>query len=217
MPAASASTIVPAARVHGRVRRAWRQVDLAPLRAARRARRRHVAPRQLRARRRLPLDAGLPRRPWRRDPSGGGADRYPTGTRFRGLAFAAGPLDAGNSGTTMRLLAGILAGQPFSTDDGRRRVAVAPADAPGHRAARRGWAPASRPTDGHAAADDSRRATARHRLPARGAERPGQERGAPRRPARRGHDHGRPSRRRPAITPSGRCAAFGVARRASTG
>ena len=31
------------------------------------------------------------------------------------LSSAAGPLDAGNSGTTMRLMAGVLAGHPFST------------------------------------------------------------------------------------------------------
>ncbi len=35
------------------------------------------------------------------------------GVGLRGLYPAAGPLDAGNSGTTMRLLSGILAGQPF--------------------------------------------------------------------------------------------------------
>ncbi|MDQ7051848.1 MAG: 3-phosphoshikimate 1-carboxyvinyltransferase [candidate division KSB1 bacterium] len=35
------------------------------------------------------------------------------GVGLRGLHPAASPLDAGNSGTTMRLLSGILAGQPF--------------------------------------------------------------------------------------------------------
>jgi 3-phosphoshikimate 1-carboxyvinyltransferase len=35
------------------------------------------------------------------------------GRGLRGLQQAAGPLDCGNSGTTMRLLAGLLAGQPF--------------------------------------------------------------------------------------------------------
>src|SRR3954452_5911394 len=35
------------------------------------------------------------------------------GRGFRSLRSPAAPLDAGNSGTTMRLLAGILAGQPF--------------------------------------------------------------------------------------------------------
>ena len=33
----------------------------------------------------------------------------------RGLTAAAGPLDCGNSGTTMRLMSGILAGQPFES------------------------------------------------------------------------------------------------------
>jgi 3-phosphoshikimate 1-carboxyvinyltransferase len=33
----------------------------------------------------------------------------------RGVRAPAGPLDCGNSGTTMRLLAGVLAGQPFSS------------------------------------------------------------------------------------------------------
>ena len=36
------------------------------------------------------------------------------GRGLRGLRSPAGPLDAGNSGTTMRLMAGILAGHPFS-------------------------------------------------------------------------------------------------------
>jgi len=38
-----------------------------------------------------------------------------TGQGLHGLRRPAGPLDAGNSGTTMRLLAGILAGQPFES------------------------------------------------------------------------------------------------------
>lgn len=37
------------------------------------------------------------------------------GTGFGGLRAAAGPLDCGNSGTTMRLLAGLLAGRPFES------------------------------------------------------------------------------------------------------
>ena len=37
------------------------------------------------------------------------------GRGFGGLRSPAGPLDAGNSGTTMRLLAGVLAGHPFSS------------------------------------------------------------------------------------------------------
>ena len=37
------------------------------------------------------------------------------GVGLHGLRPAAGPLDLGNSGTSMRLMAGILAGQPFDT------------------------------------------------------------------------------------------------------
>jgi 3-phosphoshikimate 1-carboxyvinyltransferase len=37
------------------------------------------------------------------------------GRGFGGLRSPGGPLDAGNSGTTIRLMAGILAGRPFST------------------------------------------------------------------------------------------------------
>src|SRR3954452_12917252 len=36
------------------------------------------------------------------------------GRVLRGLRSPDGPLDAGNSGTTMRLLAGVLAGHPFA-------------------------------------------------------------------------------------------------------
>jgi len=38
------------------------------------------------------------------------------GRGFDGLRPAAGPLDCGNSGTTMRLLAGVLAGRPFASE-----------------------------------------------------------------------------------------------------
>jgi 3-phosphoshikimate 1-carboxyvinyltransferase len=38
-----------------------------------------------------------------------------TGTGFRGLQAAPEPIDVGNSGTTIRLMMGILAGQPFAT------------------------------------------------------------------------------------------------------
>jgi 3-phosphoshikimate 1-carboxyvinyltransferase len=42
------------------------------------------------------------------------ADRV-IGVGLRGLQEPRGPLDCGNSGTTMRLMAGLMAGQPFST------------------------------------------------------------------------------------------------------
>ncbi len=38
------------------------------------------------------------------------------GVGLRGLSAPDGPLDCGNSGTTMRLLSGVLAGQPFSSE-----------------------------------------------------------------------------------------------------
>ena len=53
--------------------------------------------------------------------------------------------------------------------DDRRRVAVAPADAPRHRPARRPWAPGSRRDDGRAPLDDHGRRAQRHRLDAAGA------------------------------------------------
>ena len=64
------------------------------------------------------------------------------GTRFastaRGLtgcAQPAGDLDAGNSGSTIRMLSGILAAQPFGSAHRRRRIALAPAHAAHHDAA----------------------------------------------------------------------------------
>ncbi len=49
------------------------------------------------------------------------------GRGLRGLRVPAGVLDCGNSGTTMRLLAGILAGQPFSaTLDGDESLRARP-------------------------------------------------------------------------------------------
>jgi 3-phosphoshikimate 1-carboxyvinyltransferase len=42
-------------------------------------------------------------------------DGQVVGRGLRGLRPASAPLDCGNSGTTMRLLAGLLAGQPFTT------------------------------------------------------------------------------------------------------
>jgi 3-phosphoshikimate 1-carboxyvinyltransferase len=49
------------------------------------------------------------------DPNGGVTI---IGRGFAGLRSALAPLDAGNSGTTMRLMAGLLAGLPFSTQIG---------------------------------------------------------------------------------------------------
>ena len=57
------------------------------------------------------------------------------GRGLMGLQAPAADLDAGNSGSTIRMLSGILAAQTFDTPDRWRRVAVAAADGPHHRAA----------------------------------------------------------------------------------
>ena len=51
-----------------------------------------------------------------------------------GSGAATGALDCGNSGTTMRLFCGLLAGRPFASTLDRRSVALAPADGPGGEA-----------------------------------------------------------------------------------
>jgi 3-phosphoshikimate 1-carboxyvinyltransferase len=52
-----------------------------------------------------------------RDTSAGGTERILTviGNGLYGLREPSGPIDCGNSGSTMRMLCGVLAGQPFST------------------------------------------------------------------------------------------------------
>ena len=55
----------------------------------------------------------------------------------RGLSGLREPddvIDLGNSGTSIRLLAGLLAGRPFSLDPHRRRFAPRPADGTSRRA-----------------------------------------------------------------------------------
>ena len=75
----------------------------------------------------------------RADPRRARTARRPSGERRRhghgrvgagvdGLREPDGVLDCGNSGTTMRLLAGLLAGRPFLSVLDRRRVAAAAAD-----------------------------------------------------------------------------------------
>jgi 3-phosphoshikimate 1-carboxyvinyltransferase len=119
MPAASASTIVPAARVHGRVR----------------------VPGDKSIAHRYALIAALAEGPSRLANYAPGADCRSTlaclsalgveihdeaahtvahtvtilGRGFAGWRSSREPLDAGNSGTTMRMLAGLLAGQSFDT------------------------------------------------------------------------------------------------------
>jgi 3-phosphoshikimate 1-carboxyvinyltransferase len=72
------------------------------------------------------------------------------GRGLRGLQPPQGTLDAGNSGSTMRMLAGLLAAHPFSctvTGDGSRRRPMRRIIQPLQR-----WAPSSTPT--RAAATD---------------------------------------------------------------
>ena len=56
------------------------------------------------------------------------------GLGLGGLRAPAGPLDAANSGTSMRLLAGLLAAHPFRTVIGGDASLSRPPDAPRHRA-----------------------------------------------------------------------------------
>ena len=56
-----------------------------------------------------------------------GAALVITGTGLDGMRAPAAPIDCGNSGTTIRLLCGLLAGPAVRDDAGRRRVAVASA------------------------------------------------------------------------------------------
>ena len=74
-------------------------------------------------------------------PGGAARERRPAGVDddhradAAGLREPAGPLDIGNSGTTMRLLAGVVAGLAFTTRAHGRHVVVGPAHGPGGRAA----------------------------------------------------------------------------------
>ena len=127
------------------------------------------------------------------------------GVGLEGLRPAAGPLDAGNSGTTMRLLSGILAGQPFETAIGgdaslsRRPMQriIRPLERMGATIrAREGGSPA---------AGRARRGAAADPLRVAGGERASQDGGAVRGPVRRRrNDRGRAPRRRATI-PKSRC------------
>ena len=57
------------------------------------------------------------------DPGIGPVKLAITGTHGK-LTAPTSPIDCGNSGTTMRLLSGILAGQPFTTASGLRIVTI---------------------------------------------------------------------------------------------
>ena len=86
-------------------------------------------------------------------------------------------LDCGNAGTGMRLLAGLLAGQAFDSDAGRRCVAVEAADAARHRAAgAHGRAHRRRTTVSPPLRIAGGEAPARHRLRTAGRQRAGEVR-----------------------------------------
>ncbi len=65
------------------------------------------------------------------------------GRGLRGLAAPAASLDAGNSGSTMRMLAGLLAAQPLRRRDHRRRLAAARGRCGASSCRSSGWAHAS--------------------------------------------------------------------------
>ena len=135
------------------------------------------------------------------------------GRGFGQLRSPSAALDCGNSGTTMRLMAGVLARLPVFDHPDRRRVAVAAPDAACDRAAR-AHGRAHRIDRRPRAADGPRRAAARDCPLSDDAQRAGQERRAARRPARgrrhqchRACGHARPhragrSRRSAAPSPS---------------
>ena len=119
---------------------------------------------------------------------------------------------AATRGTTMRVLAGLLAGPPVPLGAHRRRVAAQPADGARRRAAARRWARTStaRRRRTLRAADGPRRRPARHPPRARGRERAGEDRARARRAAGRRRPPRSSSRRRAATTPSGCSARSGA-------
>ena len=143
---------LPRARRLRRAARARRQIHFASLRPAGRHRRRPFHHCQLRARRRLRLDAGLHRGPRRYRLTNPAAARRRTGARHHRRPRPARPARA----RRRRSIAAIPAAPcacwaasspriPFISTLDRRRFTLAPADAPDHRAARRKWAPPSPP------------------------------------------------------------------------
>ena len=121
-------------------------------------------------------------------PSPSRADRARRRRRWPACAVDA-PLDCGNAGTGMRLLAGLLAGAAVRQRAGRRCVAVATADAARDRSVGAdGRADRCGGRRTAAAAHPRRAATARHRFRVRSRQRAGQVGGAARRPVCRGRD-----------------------------
>ena len=124
------------------------------------------------------------------------------GVGLRGLREPDGPIDCGNSGTTLRLLAGILAGQQgrfeLTGDESLRRRPVDRIAG----AARPRWARALESDDGKPPLDDRGRRAARDPLRAAGRERPGEVVRAARGPLRGRAGRPSSSRCRRATTPS---------------
>ena len=117
-----------------------------------------------------------------------GAAVHVLGRGFGGFRVPSGRLDAGNSGTTMRMLAGVLAGQTFtSTIVGDESLSRRPMRRVIEPLARMG-ARIARPADMRRST--SRALPSRHRVYPDDAERPGEERGAVRGPVCRGDDVG---------------------------
>ena len=108
------------------------------------------------------------------------------GRGLRSFRSPGSPLDAGNSGTTMRMLTGVLAGQPFDSE------LIGDASL-SRRPMRRVIEPLSSmgasidATDGHAPLTVHGRPLHAHPLHADGSQRPGEERHPPGWPAHRWH------------------------------
>ncbi len=141
MRVADRVAVSPALPRRGRVARARRQIDLASLRSPGRHCRRPIHHCQLRARRRLRVDARLRRRAGRHRLTNPGARRGRTAARHHRRARSARPPRRAGAARLRQL------GQhhadarrrrgrpPFLIDLDRRCFTVAPADAPNHRPA----------------------------------------------------------------------------------
>ena len=113
------------------------------------------------------------------------------------------PIDCGNAGTLVRLLAGILAGQPARSSSSRAtsRSRARPMGRIAEPLGRMGAQVET--TDGHLPMTRPRAQPPRHRLRASGRERAGEVGDPPRRPLRRRARRRSSSPRRRATTPSG--------------
>ena len=133
--------------------RAGRQVHFPPLRPVRRAGGGPIDHPRLRARRRLRLDARVPGRARRHDRAGAARRRrraYPlsrsSAAGCAGCTRPAAALDAGNSGTTLRLLARDPRRPPVHRHDRPATSRCAPGRCAASSSRSAGWAPASTPT-----------------------------------------------------------------------